>query len=126
MTDLTKVFPSEDQTTTNVTAEIQTSSSQTVVFVKGMQENDSINFEINVGDSCTPEWIPLRDCCDLVKINYPQNFTVLPIPLDYRGVLTNSDGSHLTDPTWFDDVSVKFMRLPKDCDMTNFYHLCCE
>ena len=120
------LFPSEHQTISNMTAEFENFNGLYMLQVKGLKAGDELLIEFEMGNSeCDPFWVPLVDCCGQVKLVYPKSFLVLPMPMRYRAVLTDTAGAYLTDPSHFSDVMIQGFRFGNNPDLSKFYHSCC-
>jgi len=122
-----KLFPSESQSISNMTAEFENTGGIYMLQAKGLQDGDEILIEFQMGEpECDPIWIPLVDCCGQVKLVYPQTFLLLPLPMIYRAVLTDKNDLYITDPTHFSDVLVQGFRYGSNPDVSKMFHSCCD
>lgn len=127
--EMRKIFPSEASGADNLSLDFTLNNSSGLLFIDGMSEGDCASLEVFLGDECDGEWAPFKDCCGQVTLNGGpccSNFTILPLPLKYRVVLTNEDDEHLSDPNWFEDVSIWYKKIPLQENLSQFYHSCCE
>lgn len=120
------LFPSADQTISNITAEFDNPGGHYILQFKGLKAGDEVLIEFAMGDpECDPYWVPLVDCCGQVKLVYPKSFLLLPLPMTYRAVLTDVNGDYLTDPSHFEDVLIQGYRFGGNPDLSEYFHSCC-
>lgn len=129
MSGYTKIYPSENSEASNVSIDFSADTKATLLVINGLGEDDCAKIEFFIDEECTDgNWLPFRDCCGQVKIDGDtcgSNFMVLPIPLRYRVFLTNVDDNHLTNPDWFENVTIWYKKLPTTQGMEQFFHSCC-
>lgn len=125
--DKTKlIFPSDEIANNNISATVDNTDGIIMVQAYNLQEGDSVTVEYEFKLECESYWVQFRDCCGPVGITYPNNLLFLPIPLNYRFILTNVDDNHLTDPSWFGEVKLLGNKVTTKVDLSQFYHGCCN
>jgi hypothetical protein len=119
------LFPSQDQTISNISAEFTVTGGTYMLLVKGMKFGDVMLIEFQMGDlDCDPVWLPLVDCSGQVKLKYPNTFLILPIPLKYRAIMTDTAGLFMSDPSHFSNLIIQGINLNQPPVLQRFYHGC--
>lgn len=118
------LFPSNTPFTSNNFSLIEDLG---VIHIDGWTEGDSVCVEIQVGTECDPKWIPYGPgCCGQQCICYPQSQLFISVPGQYRFVFSNKDDEHLTDPEWFDNLSVIGEKVSSNLDLTYLLEGCSD
>lgn len=118
------LFPSNTPFTSNTFSLIEDLG---VIHIDGWTEGDSVCVEIKVGTECNPKWISYGPgCCGQQCICYPQSQLFISVPGQYRFVFSNKDDQHLTDPEWFDNLTVVGEKVSSNLDLTYLLEGCSD
>lgn len=125
MTKTTRIFPSCETFASNISAPFEVRTDQAVLYAAKLPDGTKVSIEMKFSSECDETWVPLYDCCGLVKMESPRNVMVLPLPAWYRVVLTDDSDRHLTDPSLYEDVILDVRTTTNLKDLSQFYHSCC-
>lgn len=125
--DAKVIFPNPEEDGGNVSVDFETNASITLLQFANLQEGDFAIIETYTGDDCDNKWIPFNiSCCGQVRIDFPTNHLLLPLPLRYRVVLLNEDDSHLNDPTHFEEAEIYKTNIKAHHSLEPMYNNCCN
>lgn len=121
------IYPNSEEEGGNVSLEFESCESIILLQLCNMQEGDYVIIETYTGDDCEHKWIPFNvDCCNQVRVDYPKNHLLLPLPLRYRAILLNVDDNHINDPSYFEDVEIFKTNIKPEHCVESMYHNCCS
>ena len=119
------IFPPISSQASNLTAPFDIKNGIGVIRIDGWGDGDKLTLEVQVGNECDNNWIPVIFCCSHVSTSAPSTHMILPIPGRYRAVLSNVDDLHIDDETHFEDTKIFFEEHVVRHDLSSYFQLCC-